>query len=390
MAARTVLVPLDGSALGEHALPYAIHLAHATHARLVLVHAAKDSVTRRRGEEALSHLAETLSQQGLAVEAHVRYREPGALILQAAAIWEADLIAMSTHGRSGLGRWLYGSVADHVLRHASAPVLLVPARCDHPWPPDRSAASGDVPRGEPRPETRSVLVMLDGSARAEAAIPPARDLATALGARLDLVRTAPPPPVRHMYGEAPLWPGLPDLDGDLPRDLPGRSDGPFPDGQPSGAHFESWLAQDIGVSEEALLSEEYAASEGLEQARTYLCRLAQALRERGVHVETHALTGDPAAAVTALSHQLSVDAIVLSTHGRSGVLRLAMGSVATDVLRRTTVPLLLVGPAAAPRQSAATELEPAEHKTPEVGETTEPAPRAGLARGAARAYATRR
>ena len=65
---------------------------------------------------------------------HVSHEDPVAAILDAAQLHRADLIVMSTHGRSGLGRMVYGSVADQVLRHAEVPVLLVPATADHRGP----------------------------------------------------------------------------------------------------------------------------------------------------------------------------------------------------------------------------------------------------------------
>jgi nucleotide-binding universal stress UspA family protein len=91
---------------------------------------------------------------------------------------------MSTHGRSGLGRMIYGSVADAVLRRATVPVLLVSAHCERRW--------GDRPPGR-------VLVPLDGSELGETALGPAQDLATALGAGLLLVQILPLPVASYGY-----------------------------------------------------------------------------------------------------------------------------------------------------------------------------------------------
>ena len=87
---------------------------------------------------------------------------------------------MSTHGRSGIGRWLYGSVADAVIRSATVPVMLIPSDVRGPWPTDR----------QPR-----ILVPLDGSQLSEAVLGPALELATRLDAELLLVEVVAWPPI---------------------------------------------------------------------------------------------------------------------------------------------------------------------------------------------------
>ena len=81
-----------------------------------------------------------------------RQEDLGRTICDATGELQAGLVVMTTHGRSGLGRWLYGSVADQVLRRTDVPVLLVPAAGDRAW------AAGTL---------RQILVPLDGSALAE-------------------------------------------------------------------------------------------------------------------------------------------------------------------------------------------------------------------------------
>jgi nucleotide-binding universal stress UspA family protein len=139
---QCILLTLDRSPLAEQALPHAVALARACEARLELLsvvplsdgdHEASTS-TREDGErqgaetrDYLAGMAARLEEEGLQVGAAVRFGDVAAEVLHHAEASEADLIVMATHGRSGLGRWVYGSVADHVLRHATMPVLLVRA-----------------------------------------------------------------------------------------------------------------------------------------------------------------------------------------------------------------------------------------------------------------------
>jgi nucleotide-binding universal stress UspA family protein len=355
MAFHTILAPLDGSPLGECALPYATTLARCTNSRLVLVHAASDATSRRQAEASLAQIAKDLWQHGVAVESHVRAQSPGPLIVDAAETWEADLVAMSTHGRSGWGRWLYGSVADHVLRHAAAPVLLVSAQCDRNWPPASGSALTTV--------TRRVLLPLDGSRRAEAALGPACALAVALAARLHLVQVVPPPPPPlYLYGESVAdepfsYSAYPAGEA---RPLQGaiRPLGTYRQHRPGG-----WYAWDSGLGEQLPLQEEPADTSDLEHAGKYLDRLVSEIKAggrthgmvKGLAVDVDAIVGRPATAIISLDEQRDVAAIAMSTHGRSGVARLALGSVATEILQRTQVPLLLVGPVAAARLVPSTE-----------------------------------
>ena len=136
----SILVPLDGSELAERALPYATALAHRAEGRLLLPRAVQThtlpgadpgpawAVATERANAALHALAERLKGDGLQVGPHVSEDDAAHAILDAAGRQHAGLVVMSTHGRTGLGRWVYGSVADEVLRHAPCPVLLVPAR----------------------------------------------------------------------------------------------------------------------------------------------------------------------------------------------------------------------------------------------------------------------
>lgn len=150
MKLEKILVPLDGSTLAEAALSAACEFAERDGSTISLLRAAEvmtlpggDTVEAqvtavREAEEYLAAVARRLENKGIRrIETHVWYGPPAAAIVEAAAVQKADLIVMSTHGRSGLGRLVLGSVAESVLRGTTAPILIV--RAGH--------APVDAPRG---------------------------------------------------------------------------------------------------------------------------------------------------------------------------------------------------------------------------------------------------
>jgi nucleotide-binding universal stress UspA family protein len=134
-----VLVPLDGSALAEQALPLAIDLlADRPTATLLLLRAAEATTLPgvdpteaqvrvvREAEAYLDSVAARLSGFGVKeVKTSVWYGSPAPAIVEAAQIGKFDVIVMGTHGRSGLGRLVLGSVAESVLRGTRVPILFV-------------------------------------------------------------------------------------------------------------------------------------------------------------------------------------------------------------------------------------------------------------------------
>jgi nucleotide-binding universal stress UspA family protein len=297
MMLETILVPLDGSALAERALPYATRLARAAGGRLVLVRAtgARPAAGGTRvapAAEAEDYLR--TARAGLyelapdRIGAVVYGGDAAEAVLAEVRLRRAGLIVMATHGRGGLGRALYGSVADAVLRHAPAPVLLVPAACERRWPPARP------PGAEPGPPRR-VLVPLDGSDLAEEALAPAGALAAALGAGLLLAQAVPFPVVAS---------------GSSQEDA---SDAGGPDAEVGAA----WR---------------------------YLEEVAAPLRAAGREVEVRVEAGMVVPTLARIERELDVEGVAMATHGRSGLARAVLGSVATEVLHRTTAPVLLVRP----------------------------------------------
>jgi nucleotide-binding universal stress UspA family protein len=145
-----VLVALDGSVMAETALWAACDFATRDRAVISLVRVAEvmsppninpveaKATAIRNAEKYLASVVRRLADRGIdRVEAHVWYGPAAVSIVEAAAVGKADLIVMSTHGRSGLGRLVLGSVTESVLRATTIPILIV--RDDH--------ASLDVPHG---------------------------------------------------------------------------------------------------------------------------------------------------------------------------------------------------------------------------------------------------
>jgi nucleotide-binding universal stress UspA family protein len=134
-----ILVPLDGSECAENILPKVEKLAAELKARICLLRVAyartfpgadpTDAEVKvvREAEEYIGKLQERLKAKGFDVDWHVRYGDEADEILDHIAQKEVDLVAMSTHGRSGVKRFLLGSVAEKILRHSSKPIFLV--RC---------------------------------------------------------------------------------------------------------------------------------------------------------------------------------------------------------------------------------------------------------------------
>ena len=145
-----IMVALDGSVLAEAALWSALDLAEKHGATLSLLRAAEihtlpgtDKIEAqvtaiREAEDYLAAAVRRLADRGFRrAETHVWYGPPAAAIVEAASAQKADLIVMSTHGRSGLGRLILGSVAESVLRGTTTPILIVRA----------DSAPLEVPRG---------------------------------------------------------------------------------------------------------------------------------------------------------------------------------------------------------------------------------------------------
>jgi nucleotide-binding universal stress UspA family protein len=274
---------LDGSADGATALPMPRLMALSQGAELTLAMVLLPDTqpgSTRGPADYLQEAAAPARETGVVVHTTLRVGDPATALLGLVGECQADLVVMATHGRTGLGRALRGSVADRILRSSPVPVLLL-----HP--------------NQHRIEhLRTLLVPVDGTPGGAVALAIAVSLARNSGARMVLVRATVP---------LPLWVYEPTL---------GLNTGPLID--------PMW-------DEDARLA-----------AETYAEGLAGRLRRAGMAAEGQGISGQPGAAIVAAAEAADADLIVMSTHARSGPWRSILGSVADEIVRRSHRPVLLV------------------------------------------------
>jgi nucleotide-binding universal stress UspA family protein len=292
-----ILVTLDGSPAAEAVLPYVLLLAArlripielisvidltelarsaAAYESLFLDQLAEDETRRRR--EYLEKIAPSFANGQ--IDCRILKGNPESSIVEYAAQNPAATIAMATHGRSGLNRWLLGSVAEKVLRSTSNPLLLI-----------RSMPTAVT---EQQVSIQSIMVPLDGSALAESVLPPVSKLAKKLYAEMVLFRAYNIPP------------GFYDAGGGFAIDL------------------DRLLAQ----TEADVL--------------TYLEEKKAALKKAGVGSVTIASRqGYDADEIINYAGNRPDRLIAMCSHGRSGVRRWAVGSVAETVVRHCSSPILV-------------------------------------------------
>jgi nucleotide-binding universal stress UspA family protein len=301
-----LLVPLDHSSFAEQALGPATAIAIASGANidLVMVHEPRPlagvpdvswhAELIEAEDEYLAEIEGSLTKAAPITATHAVL--PGDVvkaICRRIGEVSADLVVMTTHGRTGISRAWVGSVADGVLRKSGAPILMC-------------RAGEKISRTLPFIPFRKILLLTDGSPVAMGVIPSAVSLAKATGARLSLLRIVQPVQLLTVETAIPFAFPLPAED-------------------------------------------EMATERVSERAKKELVQIANDLAENNsIEVESHVLVAhNVAEAIIDYAVRAEVDAIAMSTHGR-GASRLVLGSVADKVIRALGLPLLLRGPSAAP------------------------------------------
>ncbi|WP_298820763.1 universal stress protein [Chloroflexus sp.] len=288
---HTILVPLDGSPVGEQALAAAARLARAVNATIHLVHvhypnsltpivietlpiidADLQSLAAEHERYYLNQIASSPTLAGIStVVTRLEGSVAESLAAHAEAI-QANLIVMTTHGWSGFEHFWLGSVAEALLRLTHTPLWLM-----RPGEPAQRAAQ----------PLRRILVPLDGSERSEQVLPHAQALAAIDEARLILVRI---------------------------------------------------------INRQSRRSAT-AGADPRQEAEAYLSTVAARLEAQGVPTDIAVGSADqPARAVLSLSRELQVDAIALATRGQGGWQRLMVGSTADKVIRASPIPVLVARP----------------------------------------------
>jgi nucleotide-binding universal stress UspA family protein len=293
-----MLIPLDGSKTAEDVLPYARRLSAVGQVAVELLGVveladiAEDIAANqaayagalvreavRNSTEYLEKLAQTFHNGK--VRCNVQQGRPEDIIIAAASADRATLIAMATHGRSGVTRWLLGSVTEKVLRGTVNPLLVV-------------RATGNS-KTDGKAALRSVIVPLDGSDVAETILSPVTALAKALELQVILVRVYSLP--------------LPTYGGD-----------------------------DYYVPDFLELKDQIR-----DEVEDYLNSRADLLRAQGVmEVSTVVMEGSAADAIIKLARKTPDNLVAMSPYGRSGLQRWVLGSVTEKVVRHCQDPVLIV------------------------------------------------
>ena len=345
-----ILVPLDGSKRSERAIPVAARIARATGATIVFVEVVlppvefgtysgdrtielKPSAFERREEAAagyLSGIPESYASElaGINTELDLSAGAAAPEIYDAARLEGVDLIVLCSHGETGLKRWVFGSIAQEAVRHSPVPVLALNEHSTIPPMPDAA-------------HPLCVLVPLDGSASAESVILPTAYLVVALSSTLQnelhLLRVV----------------DLPSAYGTMK----------------SQAHISDLVHEE--AKQEA---EKYVKSVA---ERTAMDLAGFDLQVTSSVVDSADVAGtivQEAAQARDVATSTGYDLIAMATHGRSGLLRLVMGSVTEHVLGNTKLPVFIVRP----RQAVAASEEKGGAEQVEVTEEVEVQSRVGL------------
>jgi nucleotide-binding universal stress UspA family protein len=286
---KKILVPLDGSKLAEQILPYARVLAEAYKIPIMVLRVNDpEAITaygpRVKGGEYLKKVSAKFLPACVTVDHVVEMGKAAEVIVDLANAEPGCLIAMATHGLSGVQRWLLGSVANKVVHGATNPMLLIrPGEDQDPALPI---------------QLKTVFVPLDGSGLAEQILPHVKELAKKLRLDVQLVRIYTLPGDAYLVGD--------------------------------GIYISPLTDRGAGIQKEA---------------ETYLEGKCEQLRAEGLEsVVTTAIEGDPAGEIIDLARKTSNNLVAMSTHGRSGVGRWLLGSVTEKVIQHCKDPVLMIRP----------------------------------------------
>ncbi len=289
-----ILIPLDGSERAQSILVHLGPFLKWTNAKITLLAAigrpqytSPDTLeelgyARRQAQRYLNSVRSRMRDKGLDADIEVRTGTASECILDAAVELGVDLVAIASHGHGGLTRLYVGSTAERVLRASACEVLLVKSAEAVDQPADQT-----VPLPAGSASWTDVLVPLDGSMNAEAAIPRAARLAGLSDATVHLLRVVPAVPSAGYY-----------------------------------------------VPAEAAVNDTSAVD-------TYLDNLAGGLRATGLKVRTQVAQGHAVTTITDYAQRQDVGLVVMTTHGRTGLQRWLLGSVAESILRAMHIPILL-------------------------------------------------
>lgn len=298
---KNILVPLDGSSRAERILPHASQLAGHFKDGLVLVHVIEPNIDfyssqyphkfemiedfSQQIDQAKAYLIELkdqLEEKDCHVETEVAHGNVVGTILRLAKKYDSGLIAMASHGRTGLSRVFYGSVTAGVLHQVNRPLLII--------------RSQDEQEKERKIEHvyKKILIPLDGSKRAERILQYAEQLALGFGSSVILLRIV---------------------------ELIGKSSSPY--ATLSGFEIDN-------------------LDQRLDGAKSYLSAIQGEFREKDIQSKVVIKKGPVVWWICNVAMDEEVDLIAMASHGRTGLERVFYGSIAAGVLHQVDRPLLLI------------------------------------------------
>ena len=292
-----ILVPLDGSALAECVLPHVEAIAPVTNARVTVIHVLGNSDNREGGlpidpvgwhmqkqesQAYLEKIATRLQQAGLTVEHAILEGKSAESIIEFAHANKVDLIALSTHGRTGLSGWNVSSVVQKVLLRSYRSVLLV-----------RAYQAELLTKAQ----YKRVFIGSDGSARAEFILPVAINLAKFYKSELIVGTVIERPQIIQRFP-------LSEEDQKLIRHLADKN-------QEIASHYHEQLVTQFSL--------------------------------KGLDVKTHVSVADHTiGALHDMVDEAGADLVMLVAHGESGERRWPYGSIATSFIAHGNTPLMIM------------------------------------------------
>jgi nucleotide-binding universal stress UspA family protein len=310
---KKIAVPLDGSVLAEKALPYAVKLANLMNSQLLLLRVAEvpklvsDSLDEelaliKEAEAYLNEVTKAITGRGTPVhidreqvQSLVSFGDKNQEIAEIVPFENADLIVMTTHGRTGFSRLLLGSVAAKILQKAGVPVLLIKPEAVQKKLQPKEVIAAPLPFN-PGVAGTSMVVTLDGTPQAEAILLPALELARKINAVVYLLQV--------------IGLSIPPTYGEL------------------GLNYRFDPDQEI----------ERIAKE----AHLYLDKIIGENAKFGITLKGEVLVGNPATEILQYVSQLKPTILAMATHARSAIGQIVMGSVAEEVLNKSHLPVLMV------------------------------------------------
>lgn len=317
---RHIMVPLDGSTRAESALPVAARLARASGSQLTLLRVVTPAIELdirplslsstpevaleeevASANAYLAQIAASKELEGITMRTEALSGPVAKTLLLFAHMQQVDLIAMCSHGSTGLKRWVLGSIAEKVARHSPTPVLVL-----HEDGPKLTT----TPASPAQPVR--LLVPLDGSTLAEAALTPAVQLCIALAApwhgALHLARVLKLPPA------------------------------------PQGEHGHLTGVQEAARAEASAYLQTIAARLQHGEAAGHGLLVSTSVHMQADVAETLIHVAERGEGGEAGERFDTCDAIAMATHGGSNLTYWAMGSVTERILHGSKLPMLIVRP----------------------------------------------